>query len=128
MRLEPCLTVRQATMRRIRAPHDERRPIQACGGRPACRQLRATGHLTSICTETTFYVIDRLIRAAKVRAGEEGDAPTRLTERASRQYLAMPVSTVRPFPAKLVIKGRQPVASVNVDDRDALHERMDGRG
>ena len=107
---EPKLAVRPATMRRNRAPHDEPRLTQACGGRQACRQLRATGHLTSICTKTTFDVNDRL------------------TERASRQYLARPVSTARPFRAGLVITGGQPVAGVNVDDREALYERMDGRG
>ena len=76
----------------------------------------------------TLNFDDRLIRAAKVQAAEDGDTLTRLIERALRQYLAMPVSTVRPFRAELVIKGGQPVAGVNVDDRDALYERMDGRG
>ncbi len=78
--------------------------------------------------KTTLNFDDRLIRAAKVRAAEDGDTLTRLIERALRQYLATSVSTARSFRAELVIKGRQPVAGVNVDDRDALYERMDGRG
>ena len=54
---------------------------------------------------TTLNFDDRLIRAAKVRGVEDGDTLTRLIERALRQYLAMPVSTARPFRAELVIKG-----------------------
>lgn len=78
--------------------------------------------------KTTLNFDDRLIRAAKVRAVEDGDTLTGLIERALRQYLATSVSTARSFRAELVVKGGQPVAGVNVDDRDALYERMDGRG
>lgn len=82
---------------------------------------------TAICMKTTLNFDDRLIRAAKVRAAEEGDTLTRVVERALRHYLAEPAPEGTRSRIELLVKGGQPVAGVNLDDRDALYERMDGR-
>ena len=70
---------------------------------------------------------DRPLRAAKARAAEEGETPTRLIERAPREYLQAPRALGRPYRADLLTKQGRPVAGVNPDDRDMLYERMDGR-
>ena len=76
--------------------------------------------------KTTLNFDDRLLRAAKIRAAEEGETLTRLIERALRDYLqAGPGDPVRHFRAELLTKRGRPVAGVNLDDRDALYERMD---
>ena len=76
--------------------------------------------------KTTLNFDDRLLRAAKIRAAEEGETLTRLIERALRDYLqADPGDSVRHFRAELLTKRGRPVTGVNLDDRDALYERMD---
>lgn len=77
--------------------------------------------------KTTLNFDDRLIRAAKARAAHEGETLTRLIERALRDYLQAPRSPGRPYRADLLTKRGRPVAGVNLDDRDMLYERMDGR-
>lgn len=77
--------------------------------------------------KTTLDFDDRLIRAARARAAEEGETVTRLVERALRDYLQAPSARGRPFRADLVTKRGRPVPGVNLDDRDMLYERMDGR-
>ena len=78
--------------------------------------------------KTTLNVDDRLIRAAKARAAEEGETLTRLVERALRDYLHAPRTPMRSFRAALLTRRGRPVAGVDLDDRDALYERMDARG
>ena len=76
--------------------------------------------------KTTLNFDDRLIRTAKMRAAEEGESLTRLIERALRDYLQAGTGNHRPaFRADLLTKRGRPVAGVNLDDRDALYERMD---
>ncbi len=76
--------------------------------------------------KTTLNFEDRLIRTAKIRAAQEGETLTRLIERALRDYLqADRRDPVRLFRAELLTKRGRPVAGVNLDDRDALYERMD---
>ena len=77
--------------------------------------------------KTTLNFDDRLFRAAKARAAEEGETLTRLIERALRDYLQAPRPRERPYRADLLTKRGRPVAGVNLDDRDMLYERMDGR-
>ena len=77
--------------------------------------------------KTTLNFDDRLIRTAKQRAAEEGETLTRLVERALRDYLRTSRGPRHPFRAELLTKRGRPVAGVNLDDRDMLHERMDGR-
>ena len=76
--------------------------------------------------KTTLNFDDRLIRTAKMRAAQEGETLTRLIESALRAYLQ--VGTSNPghgFRADLLTKRGRPVVGVNLDDRDALYERMD---
>lgn len=76
--------------------------------------------------KTTLNFDDRLIRTAKMRAAQEGETLTRLIERALRDYLqAGTGSRGHTFRADLLTKRGRPVAGVNLDDRDALYERMD---
>lgn len=76
--------------------------------------------------KTTLNFDDRLLRTAKARAAEEGVTLTRLIELALRDYLqAGTGKSEQPFRAHLLTKRGRPVAGVNLDDRDALHERMD---
>ena len=76
---------------------------------------------------TTLDLDDRLMRAAKARAANDGETLTRLLERALREYLAEPTRQSQPFRITLLTKAGRPVAGVNLDDRDMLYERMDGR-
>ena len=76
--------------------------------------------------KTTLNFDDRLIRTAKMRAAQEGETLTRLIESALRAYLQ--AGTGKPghgFRADLLTKRGRPVIGVNLDDRDALYERMD---
>ena len=78
--------------------------------------------------KTTLNFDDHLIRTAKIRAAQQGDTLTRLIERALRDYLqASPRDSARQFRAKLLTKRGRAVAGVNLDDRDALYERMEAR-
>jgi hypothetical protein len=76
---------------------------------------------------TTLDLEDRLLREAKKRAAEEGRPLTRLIEDALRQYLEPPPAPGRPFHLKLLTKRGRQVPTVNIADRDALYELMDGR-
>jgi len=77
--------------------------------------------------KTTLNFDDRLIQAAKARAALEGETLTKLIERALRDYLRPPPDPVHEFRAELLIKAGRPLAGVELDDRDRLYERMDGR-
>lgn len=77
----------------------------------------------------TFNFDDRLIRAARIRAAQEGETLTRLIERALRVYLQAGTGNPRhPFRANLLTKSGRQVDGVNPDDRDSLYERMDAPG
>ena len=76
--------------------------------------------------KTTLNFDDRLIRTAKMRAAQEGETLTRLIERALRDCLQAGTGNRGPvFRVDLLTKRGRPVAGVNLDDRDALYERMD---
>ena len=77
--------------------------------------------------KTTLNFDDRLIRAAKARAAHDGDTLTGLIERALRDYLRAPRSPKHPFRAELLTRRGRPVAGLDLDDRNILHERLDGR-
>ncbi len=78
---------------------------------------------------TTLNFDDRLIRAAKSRAAQDGETLTRLVERALREYLDGPRVPSKPFRLELLIKeGTRTMPGVNLDDRDSLYELMEGRG
>ena len=76
---------------------------------------------------TTLNFDDRLIRAAKSRAAQDGEPLTRLIERALRNYLEPPARREPPFRLELLTKETRTLPGVDLDDRDALYERMEGR-
>ena len=75
---------------------------------------------------TTLDLEDRLLVAAKKRAADEGRSLTRVIEEALRQYLA-PRKPTRRFQLELVIKHGRLRAGVDLADRDALYDVMEGR-
>ena len=77
--------------------------------------------------KTTLHFDDRLIRAAKARAAEDGQTLTRLIERALRDYLRPVRDPVHDFRARLLTKRGCALAGVDLDHRGLLYERMDGR-
>jgi len=77
---------------------------------------------------TTLDLDDALIRKAKGRAADEGTTLTAVIEHALRHYLAPARPTGKPFRLKLLTKKGRPMPGVNLADRDALYERMEGRG
>ena len=77
--------------------------------------------------KTTLNFDDRLIRAAKARAARDGDTLMRLIERALRNYLQPARERPTGFRAEFLTKRGAPFTGVDLDDRNALHERMDGR-
>ena len=77
--------------------------------------------------KTTLNFDDRLIRAAKKHAVDAGETLTRVIEQALGEYLETAPRPSRPYRAKLVVKHGRPRSGVDLDSRDQLHERMDGR-
>ncbi len=76
--------------------------------------------------KTTLNFDDRLIRAAKSRAAQDGEPLTRLIERAIRHYLQPPKQAKAPFKLKLLTKPGRLLPGVNLDDRKSLYDIMDG--
>ncbi|MEW6270413.1 MAG: DUF2191 domain-containing protein [Thermodesulfobacteriota bacterium] len=77
---------------------------------------------------TTLELRDPLLREAKKRAAEEGRTLTSVIEEALERFLhPSPGATGKPFRLKLLTRKGRPVPGVNVADRDALYERMEGR-
>lgn len=68
---------------------------------------------------------DRLIRAAKARAAEDGESLTKLIEHALRDYLATPCTSAKSYQAELLIMHGRPLEGIDLDDRDKLYERME---
>jgi putative antitoxin of VapBC-like toxin-antitoxin system len=76
---------------------------------------------------TTLDLDDALIRKAKRRATDAGTTLTAIIEEALRLYLT-PTVKGKAFRLKLLTKRGRPVPGLNLADRDALYERMEGRG
>ena len=77
---------------------------------------------------TTLDIENALLRAAKRRAAEEGRTLTSLIEDALRRQLAPQPRAARPFRLRLLTKKGRILPGVDLADRDALYERMEGRG
>ena len=75
---------------------------------------------------TTLDLDDRLIIAAKKRAAEAKTSLTRVIEDALRSFLAPPRSR-RTFKFEPVIRTGKLRPGLDVADRDALYDRMEGR-
>ena len=76
---------------------------------------------------TTLDLDDHVLRKAKQLAAREGKTLTRVVEEALRQRLAGPVRGAQPFRLRLLTKKGRLIPGVNLADRDALYERMEGR-
>jgi hypothetical protein len=81
-----------------------------------------------MCIRTTMDIDDHLLRKVKELAARQGTSVKRLVEAALREHLLAPKSRREPFRFRPLTKRGRPVPGVNVADRDALYERMDGRG
>src|SRR5215510_8531757 len=104
--------------------------VSPCSGTLMRREggIRSSFTPTDICMRTTLDLDDDLARKAKGRATQDGTTLTAVIEEALRRYLAPAPRTGKPFRLKLLTKRGRPVPGVNVADRDALYERMEGRG
>ena len=76
---------------------------------------------------TTLDIEDHVLRKAKQLAAKEGKTLTRVIEEALRDRVARPRRSARSFKLRLLTKKGRLIAGVNLADRDALYERMEGR-
>jgi hypothetical protein len=83
---------------------------------------------TYMCMRTTLDIDDHVLRKAKQLAATEGKTLTRVVEEALRERLVRPRPGARPFRLRLLTKKGRLIPGVNLADRDALYERMEGRG
>jgi hypothetical protein len=93
---------------------------------PALTEICSYG--TFFCMRTTLDIDERLLRQAKARAAERGETLTRFLEGALRDRLTAPSAPPRPFRFRPLVKRGTPLPGIDLDDRDALYERMEGRG
>jgi len=75
--------------------------------------------------KTTLNLDDHLMREAKKRAAERGTTLTHVVEEALRGALSMRGAPPRGELRWVVVDGGPPM--VDIADRDALFERMEGR-
>ncbi len=76
---------------------------------------------------TTLDIDDHVLRRAKQLAAQEGKTLTRIVEEALRERVGRPRRTEPPFRLRLLTKKGRRIPGVNLADRDALYERMEGR-
>jgi hypothetical protein len=77
---------------------------------------------------TTLVLDSRLLRSAKKRAAEEGITLARFIEAALGRHLAALKRSRKPFRLRLLTKRGRVLPGVNVTNRDALYQRMEGGG
>ena len=79
-----------------------------------------------ICMRTTLDLDDELMKEVKKAAAESGRTMTDIVEQSLPETLLRPAATKKPYRLKLpVVKGRRP-PKVDINDRDALYDFMDG--
>jgi hypothetical protein len=76
---------------------------------------------------TTLDLDDRLLRAAKRAAADEGRTLTSVVEDALRRRLETRAHRAKPYRLKLLTKKGRLLPGVDLADRDALYDRMEGR-
>ena len=76
---------------------------------------------------TTLDIDDHVLRGAKQLAAREGKTLTRVVEEALRERIATPRRGKATFHLRLLTKRGRLIPGVNLADRDALYERMEGR-
>ena len=81
---------------------------------------------TYLCVRTTPDIDGDVLRKAKKLAAEEGKTLTRIVEEALRDRLKPP-KRAKPFRLRILTMKWRLLAGVNLADRDALYERMEGR-
>jgi hypothetical protein len=77
---------------------------------------------------TTLDIDDHVLRSAKQLAAREGKTLTRIVEEALRERVRTTRRPVQGFRLELLTKKGRLIPGVNLADRDALYERMEGRG
>jgi len=77
---------------------------------------------------TTLDINDAVLRQAKKVAAEEGKSLTRVVEEALRERVAPRKRAAKRFKLRLLTKKGRLIPGTNLADRDALYERMEGRG
>lgn len=70
---------------------------------------------------------DELVRSAKALALEQGTTLTRVIEDALRRHLAPDANPAPPFEFQPVVKRGRLRPGVDLNDRDSLFDRMEGR-
>lgn len=80
------------------------------------------------CMRTTLNLEDQLMKDVKAKAAEEGRTLTAVMEDALRDYLRRGEETASgSFRLRLVTVAGEARDGVDLDDRDALYEVMEGR-
>jgi hypothetical protein len=75
---------------------------------------------------TTLDLDDELMKAVKKEAAESGRTMTEIIEQSLRETLLRPAPPRKPYRLRLpVVKGRRPPV-VDINDRDALYDFMEG--
>lgn len=80
-----------------------------------------------ICMRTTLNLDDALMLAVKRQAAENGRTMTEVIEEALREHFHRPETAAAYRLEWHPVSGRT-LPGIDVDDRDALYERMEGRG
>jgi hypothetical protein len=80
-----------------------------------------------VCMRTTLNLDDRLVEAAKRRAARERTTLTAVIDAALRQYLAPARRPSRPFRLDLKVRSTKALPGVDLEDRGALYDLMEGR-
>ena len=80
-----------------------------------------------LCMRTTLDIEDGLLRRARRKAAHEGRTLTGLIEEALRALLGRPARPRRRFRLRLPTRRGTRLPDVDIADRDALYERLDGR-
>lgn len=79
-----------------------------------------------LCMRTTIVISDELFRAVKRRAADEGIPLREVIEAAVRRYLG-PGTKKSKYALAWRTEGGQLQPGVDLEDRDALFDLMDGR-
>ena len=77
---------------------------------------------------TTLNLDTELLKAAKERAASQGRTLTSILEEAIRNLLAPPDGPPKRVRIRLLTRKGRIVPGVDFADRDALYDRMEGRG
>jgi plasmid stability protein len=81
----------------------------------------------NICMRTTLNLDDELMRTVKKRAAEKGTTVSATVETALRELLRQETAPERPYRLRWQTVDGNVQAGVDLTDRDALLDRMEGR-